>query len=260
MSSLTKSDAPVVAIDDVTVRYRLPTDSGITLKEYAIRRLMRQVTFRTMDALSHVSVAVQAGEALAIIGPNGAGKTTLLRLVARVLTPTTGRVRVRGRVAPILDLVGGFHPELTGRENVFLNGTLLGLSRKEIERRFDGIVAFSELAEFIDVPVRMYSSGMVARLGFAIASDADPDVLVIDEALGVGDERFQLKCAERLDRFREKGTTLLLVSHDMHSVKRLCTRALWIESGRARLLGSSAEVVDAYLSAQRPSAAQVVAT
>jgi ABC-type polysaccharide/polyol phosphate transport system ATPase subunit len=172
-------------------------------------------------------------------------------LIARVLTPTSGRVRVRGRVAPILDLVGGFHPELTGRENIYLNGTLLGLTRRDIDRRLNGIVAFAELDGFIDAPVRMYSSGMVARLGFAIASDVDPDILVIDEALGVGDERFQLKCAERLDRFRARGITLVLVSHDMHSVQRLCTRALWIDQGHARTVGAVDAVVDAYLAAQR---------
>jgi len=251
MSFPTRSDAPVIAIDAVTVRYRVPRDPALTLKEYAIRRLTRRVSFREIDALDSVSVTVGEGEALAVIGPNGAGKTTLLRLVARVLTPTSGRVRVRGRVAPILDLVGGFHPELTGRENVYLNGTLLGLTRREIDSRLTGIVAFAELDGFIDAPVRMYSSGMVARLGFAIASDVDPDVLVIDEALGVGDERFQVKCAERLDRFRERGVTLVLVSHDMHSVRRLCTRALWIDRGHTQALGATGDVVDAYLAAQR---------
>jgi ABC-type polysaccharide/polyol phosphate transport system ATPase subunit len=251
MNFPTRSDAPVIAIDGVTVRYRVPCDPALTLKEYAIRRLVRRVSFREIDALRDVSVTVREGEALAVIGPNGAGKTTLLRLVARVLTPTSGRVRVRGRVAPILDLVGGFHPELTGRENIYLNGTLLGLTRRDIDRRLSGIVAFAELDGFIDAPVRMYSSGMVARLGFAIASDVNPDILVIDEALGVGDARFQVKCAERLDRFRARGVTLVLVSHDMHSVRRLCTRALWIEHGRAHALGAVDEVVDAYLAAQQ---------
>lgn len=251
MSFPTRSDAPVIAIEAVTVRYRVPRDPALTLKEYAIRRLARRVSFREIDALHDVSVTIHEGDALAVIGPNGAGKTTLLRLIARVLTPTSGRVRVRGRVAPILDLVGGFHPELTGRENIYLNGTLLGLTRRDIDRRLNGIVAFAELDGFIDAPVRMYSSGMVARLGFAIASDVDPDILVIDEALGVGDERFQLKCAERLDRFRARGITLVLVSHDMHSVRRLCTRALWIDHGHARTVGAVDAVVDAYLAAQR---------
>src|SRR5579863_5056398 len=161
MSFLTRSDAPVIAIDAVTVRYRVPRDPALTLKEYAIRRLARRVSFREIDALDDVSVTIGEGEALAVIGPNGAGKTTLLRLIARVLTPTSGRVRLRGRVAPILDLVGGFHPELTGRENIYLNGTLLGLTRRDIDSRLREIVAFAELDGFIDAPVRMYSSGMV---------------------------------------------------------------------------------------------------
>jgi ABC-type polysaccharide/polyol phosphate transport system ATPase subunit len=240
-----------IVLDSVTVRYRVPQDPMLSLKEYAIRRLTGRARYVEHDALHEISLKVAHGDALGVIGPNGAGKTTLLRLVARVLRPTSGRVRVRGRVAPILDLVGGFHPELTGRENVFLNGTLLGLSRREIAARLDGIVQFAELEEFIDAPMRTYSSGMIARLGFAIASDVDPAILVIDEALGVGDERFRLKCAARLDRFRQRGTTLLLVSHDMRSVARLCARAVWIENGRARMQGPAAEVVSAYLAAQR---------
>jgi ABC-type polysaccharide/polyol phosphate transport system ATPase subunit len=245
------ADASIV-IEHVSVRYRVPLDPALTLKEYAIRRLTGRVRYVDHDALQDVSVTVGRGDAMGVIGPNGAGKTTLLRLVARVLSPTSGRVRVRGRVAPILDLVGAFHPELTGRENIFLNGTLLGLSRRDIAARFDRIVQFAELDAFIDAPVRTYSSGMVARLGFAVASDVDPEILVIDETLGVGDERFQVKCAARLDDFRRHGTTLLLVSHDMHSIVRLCSRAIWIDRGRLRLAGSAADVSAAYLAAQHP--------
>ena len=241
---------PVILIEGVSVRYRVPVDPPCSFKEYAIRRLSGSARYVEHDALREVSLAVGRGDALGVIGQNGAGKTTLLRLIARVLAPTSGRVRVRGRVAPILDLVGAFHPELTGRENIFLNGALLGLGRVEIAERLDWIVEFAELDGFIDAPLRTYSSGMVARLGFAVASDVDPDVLVIDEALGVGDERFQLKCAARLDGFRSRRTTLLLVSHDMHSIVRLCSRAAWIDHGSVRLVGSAADVTAAYLAAQ----------
>ena len=241
---------PVVLIERASVRYRLPVDQAMSFKEYAIRRLTGGVRYIYHDALREVSLAVGRGDALGIIGQNGAGKTTLLRLVARVLTPTSGRVRVRGRVAPILDLVGAFHPELTGRENIFLNSTLLGLGRRETASRLEHIVQFAELDDFIDAPVRTYSSGMVARLGFAVASDVDPDILVIDETLGVGDERFQMKCAARLDEFRGRRTTLMLVSHDMHSIVRLCGRAVWIDHGSVRQMGPAAEVADAYVAAQ----------
>jgi ABC-type polysaccharide/polyol phosphate transport system ATPase subunit len=183
---------------------------------------------------------------LGVIGSNGAGKSTLLKLMARVLQPTGGRVWVKGRVAPLLDISGGFHPELTGRENVFLNGALLGLSRGDIRRRFDSIVDFAELAEFIDAPLRMYSSGMVARLGFAIATDVEPDILLVDEVLAVGDEKFRAKCADRMRRFRDSGATILLVSHDMHTVRQLCDRALWLEKGRVNRAGPAEEVVEQY--------------
>lgn len=240
-----------ILVEDVSVRYRVPLEPASSLKEYAIRRLRRTARFADHHALRGFSLSVSPGEAIGVIGSNGAGKTTLLRLVSRVVRPTSGRVRVSGRVAPILDLVGAFHPELTGRENIRLNGTLLGLTGREIDRRLEHIIAFAELREFIDAPMRTYSSGMIARLGFAVASDADPEILVIDEALGVGDERFQVKCAARLDRFRERGTTLLLVSHDMHSIRRLCTRVVWIDGGGARMDGPAGPVVDAYLAAGR---------
>jgi len=243
----------VVEIDHVSVHYRVPIDPVLSLKEYAIRRVTGRARYVEHAALDDVSLHAGPGDTVGIIGRNGAGKTTLLRLIARVLRPTSGRVRVLGRTAPILDLVGGFHPELTGRENIFLNGTLLGLTRREIDARIENIVSFAELDGFIDAPIRSYSSGMVARLGFAVASDVDPAVLVIDEALGVGDERFQVKCAARLDAFRARGTTLLLVSHDMHTIRRLCQRAVWIDRGRVRAEGPAGDVVDAYLDAQRSS-------
>jgi ABC-type polysaccharide/polyol phosphate transport system ATPase subunit len=244
-----RDDAPAVQLDDITVRYRVPQQRAGTMKEYLVGR-SRRSTYIEHEALKSVSLSVPAGEAIGIIGANGSGKTTLLRLIARVLTPSTGRVRTRGRVAPILDVVGALQPELTGRENVFLNGTMLGLSRRDVARRIDRIVEFAEVGPFIDAPLRTYSSGMMARLGFAIASDTDADILVVDEALGVGDERFQRRCAARIDAIRGAGTTFMLVSHDMHSVQRLCSRAVWLDAGRIRAVGASADIVTQFMEAQ----------
>ena len=228
----------------------MPYDRGKSLKEYAITRLRGGTAYLEHEALKDVSISIARGESVAIIGPNGSGKTTLLRLIARVLAPSAGRVRTWGRVAPMLDVVGAFHPELTGRENIFLNGTLLGLSRRDIDARLDRIVNFAEVGAFIDAPLRTYSSGMMARLGFAVASDTEADIVVVDEALGVGDERFQRKCAARIDAIQAHGTTFILVSHDMHSVQRLCSRALWLERGCVRATGAVADVVSAFLEAQ----------
>jgi ABC-type polysaccharide/polyol phosphate transport system ATPase subunit len=238
----------VVQLDEVTVRYRVPQQRVGNLKEYLVGRA-RGSGHVEHEALRSVSLSVPAGEALGVIGANGSGKTTLLRLIARVLTPSTGRVRTRGRVAPILDVVGALQPELTGRENIFLNGTMLGLTRRDVAGRLDRIVDFAEVGLFIDAPLRTYSSGMMARLGFAIASDTDADILVIDEALGVGDERFQRRCAARIDAIRDAGTTFILVSHDMHSVHRLCSRVVWLEAGRIRATGTPADVVPRFLEA-----------
>jgi ABC-type polysaccharide/polyol phosphate transport system ATPase subunit len=235
-----------IRLDNVSVRYRVPHERIHTFKEYVIRFLQRRLKTVEHLALHDVSMDVRRGEAVGIVGSNGAGKSTLLKLTARVLQPTAGRVRVRGRIAPLLDISAGFHPELTGRENIFLNGALLGLSRREIVRRMDGMVDFAELADFIDAPLRMYSSGMTARLGFAIATDAEPDVLLIDEVLAVGDERFRAKCSDRMLRFRDAGTTILLVSHDMHTVRQLCSRAVWLNRGRVEFAGTAEEVVERY--------------
>lgn len=241
---------PAVRLDDVSVQYRVPRAQGMTFKAWAAGRAWRQGYF-SHDALRGVSLEIAPGEALAVIGANGSGKTTLLRVIARVMSPTSGRVRVRGRVAPILDVVGALHPELTGRENILLNGTLLGLSRKATEARLERIVDFAEVGPFIDAPTRTYSAGMVARLGFAVASDTDADILVIDEALGVGDERFQRKCAARIEAILAGGSTFILVSHDMHTVRRLCSRALWLDAGQVQASGNADDVIASYVEAQR---------
>jgi ABC-2 type transport system ATP-binding protein/lipopolysaccharide transport system ATP-binding protein len=233
----------VIGVHRVSVRYRVPLERILSLKEYAIRLLSGKISHVVHDALREVSLQVARGEIFGVVGRNGAGKSTLLRLLARVIQPTTGRVWVRGRVSPLLDITGCFHPELSGRENIFLNGAVLGLSRVEIRRRLEGIVAFAELGDYLDAPVRTYSSGMIARLGFAIATDVDPDVLLIDEVLAVGDEAFREKCFARFRQFRDRGVTIVLVSHDLFAVEKLCHRVLWLEDGGLALIGEACEVV-----------------
>jgi ABC-type polysaccharide/polyol phosphate transport system ATPase subunit len=196
--------------------------------------------------LKGVDLQIYRGEVFGLIGPNGAGKSTLLKLVARVLRPTEGRVIVRGQVAPLLEFGAGFHPELTGRENVFLNGALLGFKRREMEEKFDRIVDFAELWDFIDAPMRTYSSGMWARLGFAVATDIQPDILIVDEVLAVGDEAFQRKSSARMQDFRDHGATILLVSHNMDTIEAMCHRAAWIHHGEVRAVGEAGETIRAY--------------
>ena len=197
-------------------------------------------------ALRDVSFEVRQGEVLGLVGANGAGKSTILKLLAKVTAPTSGQVAVNGRVSALIELGAGFHPDLTGRENIFLNGAILGLTRREISERFDSIVEFSELAEFIDTPVKWYSSGMYVRLGFAVAVHVDPEVMLIDEVLAVGDVRFRDKCMKQVDAFRRQGKTMVVVSHDRHMLERLCTRALLMEHGQLIAEGSVDEVMDRY--------------
>ncbi len=243
------SAAAMIRLENVSVRYRAPQERVATFKEYAIRRLQRQVRFADFYALSGLNLDVGRGEIFGIIGRNGAGKSTLLKVVSRVIVPTEGRVRIRGRVSPLLELGAGFHPELTGRENVFLNGTLLGHSSREIEARMEDILDFAELGGFIDAPLRTYSSGMVARLGFAVATAWEPEILILDEVLAVGDEAFRLKCQARMAAFRSRGTTTLLVTHDMTTVLSLCERAAWLDHGKLVSLGSARKVVEDYRAA-----------
>ncbi len=240
---------PCIRLDGVSVRYRLPHESIPSFKEYAIRWLKRRVSYVDFWALRDVSLEIRPGEVFGIVGPNGAGKSTLLKVVARVLSPTEGRARVRGRVAPLLELGAGFDGELTGRENVMLNAAILGLPRREIEARFDRIVDFAGIRDFIDAPLRTYSTGMTARLGFSIATDVDPDVLILDEVLSVGDSDFQKKSLERILSFRKRGVTILLVSHGLAFVAQMCSRAAWISGGRLQAIGAAADVVREYQAA-----------
>jgi ABC-2 type transport system ATP-binding protein/lipopolysaccharide transport system ATP-binding protein len=236
-----------VQLTGVSVRYRVPTEPIATLKESFIRLVQgRRVRYREFWALREVDLHLQRGESLGIIGRNGAGKSTMLKVIARVLRPTKGRVWVRGDIAPLIELGAGFHLELTGRENIFLNGAMLGYSQAQMEEKQQGIIEFAELDSFIDAPLRTYSSGMVMRLGFSIASDVDPAILIIDEILGVGDEAFRRKCYDRMHRFRQKGTTLIFVSHALDAVQKLCDRAIWVEQGGIKHSGPADEVIDVY--------------
>lgn len=237
---------PSIRLIDVSVRYRLPRERISGIKEFAIRWAQGRIEYVDLWALSGVSLEVEPGEILGIIGRNGAGKTTLLKTIARVLHPTAGRVVVYGRVAALLDLAAGFHAELTGRENVYLYGTLLGHTRAAIDAVFDDIIAFAEMESFIDVPLRTYSTGMVARLGFAVATCRFAEVLLVDEVLAVGDARFQEKCLARMDAYCAQGAAMAFVSHSADTVRQLCHRAAWIEHGRLAAVGSVDEVLGAY--------------
>jgi ABC-type polysaccharide/polyol phosphate transport system ATPase subunit len=236
----------VAFLDNVSVRYRLPRERIVSFKEYAILAMKRRVTYDDFWALSDVSLEVQKGEAFGIIGSNGAGKSTLLKVISRVLKPTRGRIWLRGRVAPLLEVGAGFHPELTGRENVFLNGLLLGYTGAEIVEHFDEILDFAGISGFIDAPVRTYSTGMVARLGFSVATMSQPDILIVDEVLSVGDEHFQRKCEERIQKYHDNKTTVLLVSHSVAVIRKLCNRAAWLKQGNLEMIGEVDEVVDKY--------------
>ncbi|MGE0127982.1 MAG: ATP-binding cassette domain-containing protein [Blastocatellales bacterium] len=236
----------VIRLENVTVEYRVPREQIRSFKEYAIRLLQGRVKHEEFKALSDVSLEIRQGEVMGVIGHNGAGKSTLLKLVSRVMKPTRGRVWVKGRIAPLLELGAGFHPELSGRENVFLNGTLIGYTQAEIESLFDEIVDFAELRDFIEAPLRTYSTGMAVRLGFAVATATQPDILIVDEVLSVGDEQFRQKCAARMDGFRESGTTILLVTHDSKQVVSICDRAAWLDHGHLRAVGDAQTIVNQY--------------
>jgi ABC-type polysaccharide/polyol phosphate transport system ATPase subunit len=244
-----QAEDATIRLASVSVRYRVPRERMASIKEYAIRWIQRRVEYVDFWALEEIDLAVERGEIFGVVGPNGAGKSTLLKTVAGVLHPTAGRVVVRGRVAPLLELGAGFHPELTGRENVYLYGTLLGSTRRELDGLFESIVDFAELRDFIDAPLRTYSTGMTARLGFAVATSRFAEVLLVDEVLAVGDTRFQEKCRRRMESFRRLGATILFVSHDLATIATLCERALWLSGGRVQAAGNARDVVGRYAAA-----------
>lgn len=236
----------VIHLQDLSVCYEIPKDPIKTFKEYVIRFLQGRIKSRKFWALSEINLNISKGEILGIIGNNGAGKSTLLKVISRILPPTMGRLQIKGNVSPMIEIGAGFHPELTGRENIFLNGTLLGHSKIEITEHMDGILRFAGIDNFIDAPLRTYSSGMVARLGFAVATEWMPEILILDEVLSVGDDEFRYKCQARMKTFFSKGTTILIVTHDMKSVQSLCTKAMWINQGRIKTIGPVEDVVACY--------------
>jgi ABC-2 type transport system ATP-binding protein len=238
------SDAAVV-VDHVSKKFRLYHERNQTLKSAIMRR--RRSVHEDFWALRDVSFEVPRGTTFALVGSNGSGKSTLLKCLARIYTPTEGTISHHGRMAAMLEVGSGFHSELTGRENIFLNGSILGMKRREIEKKFDEIVEFSGVERFLDQPVKNYSSGMYVRLGFAISIHVDPEILVVDEVLAVGDAEFQRKCFEKFSELHEQGRTIILVSHSMPTVRRMCDSAAWIEKSELRQVGSVDEVVDAYL-------------
>lgn len=224
-------NVPIIEVKDVSMRFNLATEKTDTIKEYIVKLLKHQLMFNEFYALKNVSLTIHKGEAVALIGANGSGKSTLLKCIAGVLYPTTGSVTVRGSIAPLIELGAGFDPDLTARENIYLNGAVLGHDRAFMNEHFKSIVDFAELWEFIDVPVKNFSSGMIARLGFAIATEVKAQILVVDEILAVGDYKFQEKCKERITDILSSGTTLLFVSHSEAQVKELCTKAAWLSQG-----------------------------
>ena len=237
----------VIEIQDVSVRFNLEQEKTDTIKEYVLKMIQRKLKFNEFYALKNVSFSVKKGEAVALIGVNGSGKSTMLKVIAGVLQPTAGKARVHGSIAPLIELGAGFDMDLTARENIYLNGAVLGYSRSFIDKNFDEIVSFAELQDFIDVPVKNYSSGMVARLGFAIATQVRADILIVDEILAVGDFMFQQKCYRRMEEMLSGGTTLLFVSHDAEQVKKLCSRAIWLDHGHVMADGRAADVCEEYI-------------
>ncbi len=240
------SNKTVIQVEHATVRFNLSKERITSLKDYMIQLMKGQLMFQEFLALQDVSLSVKEGEAWGIVGRNGSGKSTLLKLISGVLKPYRGRVQVSGTIAPLLELGAGFDERLTGRENIFLNGLMLGQTKKFLEAHFDEIVAFSELEKFLDVPVKNYSSGMRARLGFSIATATQPQILIVDEVLAAGDRLFREKCENRMREMLRNGATLLFVSHSADSVKSLCKKALWLREGRMVMIGGAEEVCNAY--------------
>lgn len=237
----------MIEVRDVSMRFRMANDRISSIKEYMVARLKGKLQYSEFEALSHVSFDVGRGEVVGLIGHNGAGKSTLLKVISGILKPTEGSVAVHGNVVPMLELGSGFDMDMTGRENIFLNGSILGYSEDFLRAKYDEIIAFSEIGQFIDVPLRNYSSGMVARLAFSIATVVEPEILIVDEVLSVGDADFQEKSKRRMMEMMGGGTTVLFVSHSLEQIREMCGRAVWLEHGQMRLCGEASAVCDAYM-------------
>lgn len=254
------SPEPIIELNHVHMAFNIANEKLTNLKEYFIKILKHELFYREFVALDDVNLNIYPGERYGFIGVNGSGKSTLLKIIAGVLEPTTGTCITHGSIAPIIELGAGFDMELTGRENIYLNGALLGYSRQFIDEHMDEIVEFAEVEKFVDMPLKNYSSGMVTRIAFSIATATIPDILVVDEALSVGDINFQAKCEARIHELvEENGTTLLFVSHSIEQVERVCNRALWLDHGVMRQVGDVRPVCDAYLAEQEQKKAEGLA-
>lgn len=237
----------MIHIDNVSLMYRMTYDRVKSVKEYLVQMLKGQVRYEEFWALKDVSIEVKKGEVLGVVGHNGAGKSTLLKVISGILKPTSGTVQVNGRVVPLLELGSGFDFDLTGRENIFLNGAILGFSERYLEEKYDEIVEFSELGRFVDVPIRNYSSGMLMRLAFSVSSVIDPDILIVDEILAVGDAPFQEKSKRRMMELMGGGTTVLFVSHNIDQIREMCSRVVWLEHGQVRMAGETEPVCRCFI-------------
>lgn len=236
----------IITVEDVSMRFNLAEEKTDTVKEYLLKLITGKLHFNEFYALKNVSFSIKKGESVALIGKNGSGKSTMLKILAGVLYPSAGKVSIDGSIAPLIELGAGFDMDLTARENIFLNGAVLGYDHEFMEKHFQEIMDFSELWDFVDVPVKNYSSGMIARLGFAVATIVKADILVVDEILAVGDFKFQEKCKARMEQLMSEGTTLLFVSHSAEQVKELCKRSIWLEHGKLMADGPTEEVYAMY--------------
>lgn len=237
-----------IVVDNASMHFNMASEKLESFKEYFIKLIKRQLFFKDFVAVREASVKIKKGEVFGIVGTNGSGKSTLLKMISGILKPTYGKVIIEGTIAPLIELGAGFDGELTARENIYLNGAVLGYQKKFIDEHFDRIVDFAEIHEFLDMPIKNYSSGMVARIAFAIATVIKPDILIVDEILSVGDFMFQQKCENRINELMEGGTTVVIVSHAIEQIERLCDRVMWIEKGDVRMIGETAEVCEAYKS------------
>ena len=236
----------VIELNNITMKFNMSKEKIDSVKEYFVKLLKRQLMYTEFTALSDVSLSVKRGEVIGIVGLNGSGKSTLLKIISGILKPTSGTVNVSGNISPLIELGAGFDHDLTARENIFLNGYVLGYTKEQIKEKFDEIVEFSELENFLDVPIKNFSSGMIARLGFSIATIVRPDILIVDEILSVGDFKFQEKCEQRISEMMGGGTTVIIVSHSIEQIERLCDRVLWLEKGKCKALGKTEEICNMY--------------
>lgn len=240
-----------VELRDIEMHFNMSSEKLQSLKEYFLKFMKRQLHFENFVAVDKVSFDIKKGDVFGIVGLNGCGKSTTLKIISGILKPTKGSVETQGVIAPLIELGAGFDMELTARENIYLNGSVLGYSKKFMDEKFDDIVEFSEMRDFLDVPMKNYSSGMVARIGFAIATVTTPDILIVDEILAVGDFLFQQKCEERINKMMQDDTTVIIVSHSIEQIERLCKHCVWLEKGKVKMIGETAEVCNAYKNTKR---------